>query len=158
MMMRRWRTLRWCPKVESGCEGIHKAVASRIRVEQRCTFSPVQGDVNNRQVRSISTEVPPRQPRLTSRPLSKKARITRFPTEHGLSDQCGAQGLSRCDKRIIRLVAQGLNNSEIAGEIGVSVNVVKNYLRLIYDRVGMSNRVELALWYEARVHEASKLL
>jgi DNA-binding CsgD family transcriptional regulator len=30
---------------------------------------------------------------------------------------------------------------------------VKNYLRLIYDKLGLWNRVELALWYEARQHE-----
>jgi DNA-binding NarL/FixJ family response regulator len=31
--------------------------------------------------------------------------------------------------------------------------VVKNYLRVIYDKLGLWNRVELALWYEARRHE-----
>jgi DNA-binding CsgD family transcriptional regulator len=31
--------------------------------------------------------------------------------------------------------------------------VVKNYLRLIYDKLGLWNRVELALWYEARRNE-----
>jgi len=31
--------------------------------------------------------------------------------------------------------------------------VVKNYLRLIYDKLGLWNRVELALWYIARQNE-----
>jgi len=31
--------------------------------------------------------------------------------------------------------------------------VVKNYLRLIYDKLGLWNRVELALWFEARRFE-----
>jgi DNA-binding CsgD family transcriptional regulator len=30
---------------------------------------------------------------------------------------------------------------------------VKNYLRLIYDKLGLWNRVELALWYVARQHD-----
>jgi DNA-binding NarL/FixJ family response regulator len=30
---------------------------------------------------------------------------------------------------------------------------VKNYLRVIYDKLGLWNRVELALWYESRKHE-----
>src|SRR5262249_17084121 len=55
--------------------------------------------------------------------------------------------------RIIELVAQGLKNSEIADEIGLSRNVVRNYVGQIYRVVGVSNGVELALWYEARVHE-----
>jgi DNA-binding NarL/FixJ family response regulator len=55
--------------------------------------------------------------------------------------------------RIIELVAQGLKNREIADEIGLSRNVVRNYVGEIYREVGVRNRVELALWYEARLHE-----
>jgi DNA-binding NarL/FixJ family response regulator len=54
--------------------------------------------------------------------------------------------------RIIELVAQGLKNSEIARAVGTTEFVVKNYLRAIYDKLGLWNRVELALWYEARKH------
>jgi DNA-binding NarL/FixJ family response regulator len=55
--------------------------------------------------------------------------------------------------RIIELVAQGLKNREIAASIGTTVHNVKNYLRVIYDKLGLWNRVELALWYEARRRE-----
>jgi DNA-binding CsgD family transcriptional regulator len=37
--------------------------------------------------------------------------------------------------------------------MGTTEHVVKNYLRVIYDKLGLWNRVELALWYEARRHE-----
>ncbi len=55
--------------------------------------------------------------------------------------------------RIIELVAHGLKNREVADAIGTTEHVVKNYLRVIYDKLGLWNRVELALWYEARRHE-----
>jgi DNA-binding NarL/FixJ family response regulator len=55
--------------------------------------------------------------------------------------------------RIIELVAKGLKNREIAGRLGMSSNVVRNYISKIYDEVGVHNRVQLALWYEARLHE-----
>jgi DNA-binding NarL/FixJ family response regulator len=58
------------------------------------------------------------------------------------------------EQRVIELVAQGLKNSEVAEVIGTTEHVVKNYLRVIYDKLGLWNRVELALWYEARRHEA----
>lgn len=55
--------------------------------------------------------------------------------------------------RIIELVAKGLKNREIGERLGISSNVVRNYLGNIYDKIGLNNRVQLALWYEARVHE-----
>ena len=57
------------------------------------------------------------------------------------------------ERRVIALVAQGLKNSEVAEAMGTTEHVVKNYLRVIYDKLGVWNRVELALWYEARRHE-----
>jgi len=57
------------------------------------------------------------------------------------------------ESRVIELVAQGLKNSEVAEAIGTTEHVVKNYLRIIYDKLGLWNRVELALWYEARQHD-----
>lgn len=56
--------------------------------------------------------------------------------------------------RVIELVAQGLKNGEVAQEIRTTEYVIKNYLRSIYDKLGLWNRVELALWYEARKFEA----
>jgi DNA-binding NarL/FixJ family response regulator len=58
------------------------------------------------------------------------------------------------EHRVIELVAQGLKNKEVADEIGTTEHVIKNYLRTIYDKLGLWNRVELALWYEARRHES----
>jgi DNA-binding CsgD family transcriptional regulator len=46
-----------------------------------------------------------------------------------------------------------LTNSEVAEVIGTTEYVVKNPLRIIFDKLGFWNRVELALWYEARRHE-----
>jgi DNA-binding CsgD family transcriptional regulator len=57
------------------------------------------------------------------------------------------------EQRIIEFVAQGLTNRDIASQLGTTEYVVKNYLRTIYDKLGLWNRVELALWYEARMQE-----
>ena len=63
------------------------------------------------------------------------------------------RGPSEREHIIIRRVAEGCKNSEIANSLGTTENVVKNDLRLIYDKLGLWNRVELALWYEARQFE-----
>ena len=54
------------------------------------------------------------------------------------------------EERIIRLVHEGLKDEEIGLLVGNSENVVKNRLRVIYDKLGLWNRTELALWYEKR--------
>jgi DNA-binding NarL/FixJ family response regulator len=65
-------------------------------------------------------------------------------------ERYGSRVPSEREHRVIQLVAQGLKNSEVASEIGTTEHVVKNYLRVIYDKLGLWNRVELALWYESR--------
>jgi DNA-binding NarL/FixJ family response regulator len=70
-----------------------------------------------------------------------------------LTVQAPLRAPSERQLRIIELVGQGLKNREIAEQLGISVKVVKNYLRNIYDKIGLNNRVQLALWYEARVHD-----
>ncbi len=62
----------------------------------------------------------------------------------------GTRVPSEREQRVIELVAEGLKNKEVAEAIGTTEHVVKNYLRVIYDKLGLWNRVELALWYESR--------
>jgi DNA-binding NarL/FixJ family response regulator len=66
------------------------------------------------------------------------------------SERYGTRVPSEREQRVIQLVAQGMKNREVANAIGTTEHVVKNYLRVIYDKLGMWNRVELALWYESR--------
>ena len=57
---------------------------------------------------------------------------------------------SKRQQQVIQLVAKGLKNREVAEAIGVKEHIVKNYLRVVYDKLGLWNRVELALWYRSR--------
>jgi DNA-binding NarL/FixJ family response regulator len=54
--------------------------------------------------------------------------------------------LSTKELQIIAGVTQGLRNKDIAQEVGTTEQVVKNYLRKIYDKLGVSDRLELALY------------
>ena len=60
-------------------------------------------------------------------------------------DARGVNLLSKRESEIVQVVAQGLTNREIAEQLGLSPHTVKNCLFRIFDKLGVSNRVELLL-------------
>jgi DNA-binding NarL/FixJ family response regulator len=54
--------------------------------------------------------------------------------------------LSEKELTIIGCITRGMRNKEIAYQIGTTEQVIKNYLRKIYDKLGVSDRLELALY------------
>jgi DNA-binding NarL/FixJ family response regulator len=47
---------------------------------------------------------------------------------------------------VVALVADGLSNREVATELGLTEHTVKKYLFRIFDKLGVSSRVELVLY------------
>ena len=54
--------------------------------------------------------------------------------------------LSDREKEIVQLVAQGFRNREIGEKLFISEQTVKNHLHNIFDKLGVSDRLELALY------------
>ncbi|HEU5450545.1 MAG TPA: LuxR C-terminal-related transcriptional regulator, partial [Terriglobales bacterium] len=46
----------------------------------------------------------------------------------------------------VALIVQGYRNKDIAQQLGTTEQVIKNYLRNVYDKIGVSDRLELALF------------
>jgi DNA-binding NarL/FixJ family response regulator len=65
-----------------------------------------------------------------SRPVSSRSKIQLTPKE----------------SLIVSCVTQGMKNKEIAVRVGTTEQVVKNYLRKVYDKLGVADRLELALY------------
>ena len=49
------------------------------------------------------------------------------------------------ERQLVGFVRKGLRNREIAAELGVTEGTVKVYLHAIFDKLGVSNRTELAI-------------
>jgi two-component system, NarL family, nitrate/nitrite response regulator NarL len=70
----------------------------------------------------------------------------------GLATNRGASGarernpLSTREREIVSLVAQGYKNKEMAEKMFISEQTVKNHLHNIFDKLGVSDRLELALY------------
>lgn len=66
-----------------------------------------------------------------------------------LPDHLGAKAAQRLtpkELQIVALISEGCKNKEIANQLGTKEQVVKNYLRSIYGKTGVSDRLELALF------------
>ena len=61
-------------------------------------------------------------------------------------DDVAEAGLSPREVELLRLVAQGLSNQDIAAEMTVSVNSVKSYIRSAYRKIGVTRRTQAVLW------------
>jgi DNA-binding CsgD family transcriptional regulator len=61
-------------------------------------------------------------------------------------DARGTELLSRREQEVVRCVAEGLSNREIAQRLGLTEHTVKNYLFRIFDKLGVSKRVEVVLY------------
>ncbi len=72
-----------------------------------------------------------------------------IPAEVRENDMVGARVLDRLtpkELRIVALIVQGYKNKEIAIQLGTTEQVIKNSLRNVYDKIGVSDRLELALF------------
>jgi len=58
----------------------------------------------------------------------------------------GTSLLTPREEQVVALVAEGLGNREIAGELNLSQHTIKKYLNRIFDKLGISTRVELVLY------------
>jgi two-component system, NarL family, response regulator DegU len=58
----------------------------------------------------------------------------------------GLNLLSRREEEVMRLVAEGMGNRDIAHLLKLSEHTVKNYLFRVFEKLGISNRVELVLY------------
>jgi DNA-binding NarL/FixJ family response regulator len=65
-----------------------------------------------------------------TRPVSSRSKVQLTPKE----------------SLIVSCVTQGMKNKEIAVRVGTTEQVVKNYLRKVYDKLGVADRLELALY------------
>jgi DNA-binding NarL/FixJ family response regulator len=87
----------------------------------------------------------------TQHPSDPKIISTGIRTENNLYRN---RDLTGREKHVVALISSGLTAFQAGREIGTTTYVIKKYLCRIYDKLGLWNRVELALWYEARRAEA----
>ena len=70
-------------------------------------------------------------------------RMTPFETDSGDKRDFG---LTSREMQVIKLVSSGYTNKDLAKELGISENTAKHHITNIFDKLGVSNRMELVLF------------
>jgi DNA-binding NarL/FixJ family response regulator len=85
----------------------------------------------------------------TAAVIRQFASPTDFPSAHGTGNGKATREraqLSQREREIIILIAQGYKNKEIAEKMFITEQTVKNHLHNVFDKLGVSDRLELALY------------
>ena len=59
----------------------------------------------------------------------------------------GAYKIREKELKVLSLVAEGLSNREIVGELFLSEGTVRNYISNILEKMGLRDRTQLAVYY-----------
>ncbi|QEU94467.1 response regulator [Streptomyces kanamyceticus] len=73
------------------------------------------------------------------------ARVLRSPDAAELTGAGGPEGLSERERQVLRLVARGLNNTEIAETLGLSPLTAKTHVSRIMGKLGARDRAQLVI-------------
>lgn len=115
--------------LRAGAKGIFLVTRDPFRMLCKCIHCVSRGEIwiNNDQMHRVLealSEVP------ALRVVNANGRLLLTPRE----------------EQVVALVADGLSNRDVAGELGLSEHTIKKYLLRIFDKVGISSRVELVLY------------
>ena len=78
--------------------------------------------------------------------LQQRAKASTVEFETDMVGERARDRLTPKELRIVSLIVQGYKNKDIALELNNTEQVIKNYLRSIFDKTGVSDRLELALF------------
>jgi DNA-binding CsgD family transcriptional regulator len=74
-----------------------------------------------------------------------------------LARSSGLALLSKRELDVVRCLVEGQTNRQIAARLRISPHTVKNYMFKIFEKLGVSNRVELAFYVLSRLENSAQL-
>ncbi len=76
--------------------------------------------------------------------------------QKGSSFDCAASGLTEREGQVLRLIAEGMSNKEIAGELFLGEGTVRNLVSGILEKLALRDRTQLAVYYYKNLPSGAK--
>lgn len=68
----------------------------------------------------------------------------------GTVDRTRVGELTRRERQVLEQLARGRSNADIAHELGIATQTVRNYITSVYEKIGVRSRVEAVVWARER--------
>ena len=124
----------------SGARGVFSRAESSQQLS-KCIYTVHKGQIwaSTRELEYILDEL------VATRPLR-------------IIDARGCSLLSKREEEVVALVADGLTNRQISEQLKLSEHTVKNYLFKVFEKLGISTRVELVLYALSQNHKGNSAI
>jgi len=124
----------------SGARGVFSRAESSEQIS-KCIYAVHKGQIwaSTREMEYILEEL------VATRPLR-------------IVDANGCSLLSKREEEVVALVADGLTNRQISEQLKLSEHTVKNYLFKVFEKLGISTRVELVLYTLSQNHRREPVM
>lgn len=137
-------TMRYCRQAVPNARVVVLSLNGHAELLQRCLSAGAEAYVLKditpgelvRAVKAVADGATYVDPRIAGNVLRRQ---TLMPTRSALSD------LSERETEIIRLIARGLSNKEIASQLSVSEKTIKNHISRIFAKLGITARTQAAI-------------
>lgn len=80
--------------------------------------------------------------------------ISAFASSPVANEPKGLLALTPRESEVARAVSDGLSNLEVAQRLGISIHTVKNHIFSVFEKIGVSNRAELILYFVSHTNSA----
>lgn len=103
-------------------------------------------DHQGKVISTVTLEFDPGKVKHNLRPDQQSGHGATCQDQTAQSDDCPVMPLSGREREVLRMVAQGATNLEIAGFLKISSHTVKTHIIRIFDKLGVNDRTQAAVW------------
>lgn len=142
-------------RVVAAVEGVHVVVLTSF-ADQRRVFDAIEAGASGYVLKDASPNellAAVRAAHAGDAPFDPRAARILLEAQRGRQP---AKKLSVREAEVLRLLAAGMANKEIARRLGIAERTVKAHLTAVFQELGVSDRTQAALWAREHVPQARK--
>lgn len=119
--------------------------ANIIILADRAGDSEIRRALENGACGFILKDAPPEELIKAIRAVHRGKRFVSPEIAKVLTDNLGAEDLTRAERRVVEMIVRGASNKEIAAALSISENTVKTHLKNIFEKLNVADRTQAAM-------------